>query len=544
MAFQVQQQSQFQELLGVLRRRLWQIILPMAFVLSLGIAAAIFVPYKYKVRTVIELRPVQVSSFEDVGRDQLMAYNRSFANPNLQIMHFERVRRVLEKQEWDDYVTLPRDEQIDYLQRVLRNINVRVRGGNTKNLDAPTFIDILYTDTSGARAEVFVNSLRDAYVEDVVERYRREMREERDKLQELRTEADIRLREAEKRLSDYRREHGLSLTRITDQEEDFVFKAYEEARLELDRTTRKLEGLLATRAKLEEQYEDAPEEVLDRVIDAGTSTAVEESQLELDILRLKREQEGYRPLHSRYKQLEYEILDKEQELERVRAVARRATVEEKYVPNPDKPSLYQELLASDREIERLRAEKERLDFVISSKFIEHTEQAEVLREVKLMRLDVDAKQEAYQDANRAYRRMADFVSLIQGPEGDPFDIEREGYAPRSPSEPSRVMIIGLAAFLGLGVGIGSAMLAEYSRSCFRSVNDIARVMSVPVLGAINVIETRLELRRKLLMRFAIGSSSIALIGSILVVAVIWQRQPNLLPLQVQEVIEDLRLNFR
>ena len=28
------------------------------------------------------------------------------------------------------------------------------------------------------------------------------------------------------------------------------------------------------------------------------------------------------------------------------------------------------------------------------------------------------------------------------------------------------------------------------------------------------------------------------------VAVIWQRQPNLLPLQVQEVIEDLRLNFR
>ena len=109
---------------------------------------------------------------------------------------------------------------------------------------------------------------------------------------------------------------------------------------------------------------------------------------------------------------------------------------------------------------------------------------------------------------------------------------------------ARSSIIGLAAFLGLGVGIGSALLAEYSRSCFRSVNDIARAMSVPVLGAVNLIETKMELRRKLLMRFAVGSSSIALIGSILVIAVIWQRQPNLLPTEVQEVIEDLRLNFR
>ena len=106
------------------------------------------------------------------------------------------------------------------------------------------------------------------------------------------------------------------------------------------------------------------------------------------------------------------------------------------------------------------------------------------------------------------------------------------------------MIIIASAVLGLGLGIGSALLAEYSRSCFRGVNDTARAMAVPVLGAVNLIETKLEQRRKLLTRLAIGSSSIALIGSILLIAVIWQRQPNLLPRPLTDVIEDLRLNFR
>ncbi|MDP6990133.1 MAG: Wzz/FepE/Etk N-terminal domain-containing protein, partial [Planctomycetota bacterium] len=56
MAVQVDPPGQLQEFLDILRQRVWQIVLPTLFSVSLGVGFAVVVPKKYEVTTQVELR--------------------------------------------------------------------------------------------------------------------------------------------------------------------------------------------------------------------------------------------------------------------------------------------------------------------------------------------------------------------------------------------------------------------------------------------------------------------------------------------------------
>jgi hypothetical protein len=93
---------------------------------------------------------------------------------------------------------------------------------------------------------------------------------------------------------------------------------------------------------------------------------------------------------------------------------------------------------------------------------------------------------------------------------------------------------------GLALGIGLASLAEFARSSYRSVGELASVMSVPVLGAIDTIVTRRERRRLQLSRALAGLSTAMIVGTIGWITWLWHSSPDRLPLQLQDAIEQLR----
>lgn len=541
MAIQVQQQGQLQELLGILRKRIWQIILPTAFVLSLGIAAAVFVPYKYTVKTQFELRPVLLNSFEGVAPDKVTSFNRSFANAQLQITHPERVRRVLEAQDWEDYETLGRLEQIEYQRRILRNIWVKVTPP-PKNPDASTFLQISYTDTSPQRAEQFCNALRDTYVEEVVERYRTDARDELAKLNEIKADKRNLLDDATKRLSELQQEHGLTLT--GGDRQDSKEAAYLAAQADQDRTVRELEAALARKEQLEEQYLQEPEEIRLEESDAGPDVAQALQQIDREIIQMRSEQEPYRPPHSHYQRLEAEIAQKQREREKIQALQQQTVKRFRFVPNPRRLDLQQSIDQEALKIETLRAQRERNDRLIEARRAEFQERAEVMRELAAARDAVDRHREQFSDIDRLVNRQINFVRLIDGHEGNPFELVEPGHPPSKPTSPNPVVLITVSALLGLGIGVGSALLAEYSKSCYRSVYDIARSMTVPVLGAVNTIVTRAEARRILLRKVVIVSSCLVLIGAILFVTLAWRDRPDLLGPELREIIDDIRSEFR
>ena len=62
--------------------------------------------------------------------------------------------------------------------------------------------------------------------------------------------------------------------------------------------------------------------------------------------------------------------------------------------------------------------------------------------------------------------------------------------PGGPTSPNRPMINLIGALAGLGVGLGLVALLEYRDNGLRSEDDVVSVLSLPVLAAIPVIETR------------------------------------------------------
>ena len=127
-----------------------------------------------------------------------------------------------------------------------------------------------------------------------------------------------------------------------------------------------------------------------------------------------------------------------------------------------------------------------------------------------------------------------------GPAGDPFtDLRRVEASPR-PTEPNALLISIFAVFAGLAVGLGLALAGEYSKSCFRTVTDIARVMPTPVLGTINSIVTKSQARKTGARRLVLAIGTAAFIGVTGYILWAWSFRSELLSDQVAAGIDSLR----
>ena len=86
-------------------------------------------------------------------------------------------------------------------------------------------------------------------------------------------------------------------------------------------------------------------------------------------------------------------------------------------------------------------------------------------------------------------------------------------------------------------------MAEYGRNCFRTVNDITRVMVVPVLGTVNTIVTSRERRRANLVHILIGGSTFLLIATLGFVTYAWEVDQSLLSDDLRMSLESFRRAF-
>ena len=133
--------------------------------------------------------------------------------------------------------------------------------------------------------------------------------------------------------------------------------------------------------------------------------------------------------------------------------------------------------------------------------------------------------------------------MVNGPAGNPFQILQDVEPPADPSDPDPVLILVFSLVLGIGVGLGSALVSEFSRSCFRNPADLSRVMVIPTLGVISPIVTLSQRRRRLLRRTIVAISSLALTGSVLFLTWAWAYEPNLLGSAIMDSIENFRSLF-
>jgi polysaccharide biosynthesis transport protein len=544
MAVEIEAPGQLQEFLEILKKRRWQVILPAAFILALGSAFAVLVPKKYIVETQVELRATVLEDLD--GRSSpLSSQTREAQNAALHIRAPNRVRKVIEDLKWTDYLVLSPAEQSNLVREVSRNIDVTLPRARSEGVS--TFVTIEYRDVDPQRAVQFLERLRDDWTRNEVDRGRRAVEAERAALQRRGAELAVQARAKQGELSELQSVHGLSPTqpvpgREASRDEDPLYTSFRNRLAERERLGDRLAEAEAQLTALGRQLAGVEPLVQETVVTGGIDHGQRISELELQIATLERRRESYRQGTTR-QQLTHQIKQTQATLQAVRDQERRAEERRDWVENPVYAELQSRVALHELERSRVTALLTTLEREVSLLQDDLRERNEVYASVNRIHDELNRLRAAQEDLAVQEARNRRVWELLFGPAGDPFQVIAPVAVPTAPSEPNPWLIVAFALVGGVGAGLGIAVLAEYSKSCFRGAADISRVMVVPVLGIVNTIRTRREVRRERLRRLAVGLSTGLLIGSLAFVTWAWAANPDLLSPWLREQIEEFRRIF-
>jgi uncharacterized protein involved in exopolysaccharide biosynthesis len=537
-------QSQIEEVLSLVKRRVWQVLTPAVLTAAVGVMLATLLPRKYSTMTRLELvdvsMPLQQAGVENPGfREEV------FAAP-YQIRSFERVRRVLESLEWEEFEELPPDGRFRYIQRVLRDLRVNpVEVPKTGAL----FLDIQYSDVDPNRTAQLLNELRDVYVTEKLASVRAQAERLRDELQAGVADDEEIYQQALASYEELQRRHGISPTQQApgggrQRTEDPVFERLTRAQQDLLQARTGLAAARGERTKLIEQLEAAPLKV--PAADQLERVDIEKELLEIDraIDAQRALQEGVFPPHSRWKRAQKAIERLEEEKRQLLDRAQEPPPEVRMVPNPDRDDLQARLDATEVQIAGLDGRIAELNANSAALQTQADERSEVYRRLRNSEFQVQLAMDALEITKKEFDRQRKLAEILLQPEFTPFEVTQYAFPPSSPSSPNVPVVIGGATFVGLALGLVFALLAEFGRNGFRGPADIGNTLPVPVLGVVNEIVTTGQQRARTARRALVGTTTLALAAAVLWVTWAYVRQPTLLGPDLVGLLDDMRESFR
>lgn len=535
MAVEVESKGQLQEFLEILTRRRWQVILPAAALVSLGVFVAVVVPKKYVATTVVELRQVGVS-----------ISTKESANAPLQIKSHNRVKKVVQELEHREYLSMTPTEQSEFITNTIDDLKVTLGKGVN---EGSNFVTIEYSDVQLAWAKQFVTKLRDDWIQGVVELDRLKSNDEVKRLFEEKVKNETALAREERKLTELRRAHNLSATQpvpgtTSERSEDPVFERLKRNEQQLQQLELDLEPLRARITTLKKQFADLPPFLTKSQVIAGTSNQETVRAIETQIREAEQALQGLKPANSQYKKAKDRLAVLQRELEAAQRSVTKSEMQESSVPNPEIAPLRKEIekLETD-EIEKLATIKKlKEDNLRDSARVDELQ--EVYRDMRELSASIERLSATLLDAERNYRSKQAQDNLLLSALAVPFEISQDVTSTGKPTEPNPWLIISFSIVAGLGIGLGIALLAEFSKSCFRSVAEVSRVMVVPILGQIDGIVTTREARARKLRRAAVGVSSLVFVGAVVFVTWAWAQSPDLLSQDLRDGIENLRAKMR
>lgn len=545
MAVEIESSGQIGDFLNVLRKRRMQVVMITLTVVTFGTVFAVIVPKKYVVETTVEL----LDQTGQVRNPAEAATQKEMPNSEAHIKDFNRVKMVLDEDLNDpEYGRLDQLGRNEYVEQTRRSIRVKVRDKRGKDARGSTFVDITYSDVDANRAEDFLQHITNRWVEDVVQRERNVLVRERNEYQNQVDAAQLNFDGVVQQWTDLVREMGISLTHPDElensKEEDPVFVELRRARTERELAEAELEEIRATIAAKKEKYDALERKIPEERVEDAVEFQSQIAQLELKITMMRAEQQGKTPEHSRYKVIDIEIEKLEEQVAALQGNERESQSNRVYIDNPARATLREELDQLEVEAQGIEARYQKWHVEVQEKSAAH--QAQVANRHDLLLIDArwDAARAELDEAKARLRAQDAKVRAMESAVGLPYRISKPASASAKPSEPNPWLIVGMSLFGGLGLGLAVAFVAEFSKNCYRNVQELTRVMGIPVLGAINLIETSADRRRHRLRRAMVGGSTLVFLGGVAWFTYAWALHPEQLPTSVISVVDDLRMSLR
>lgn len=545
MAFQGDTQGQIQDFLTILRKRVPQVLLICGFITTVGVCAAVLIPKKYVVSERVELRPTRIATDPILKNPQAGAVNQEVSNTEYHLKHHSRVRRVLEDLDWVDYAQLATStDQAEYINMVLRNLKVAVLE-KARN-EGSTFVDITYADVDAQRAVAFLRRLTKVWIEDVVDRDRVLIEEELNEIQNERAAIERLHKEKFEERRKLQRDLQIPSSPVGTPwaVDDPVFTELSRIKSEVEKVSESLAASTAQLDALKGQVKDIPATRPVAVPQAPNTVSQQMMQLQMQITQLRLLKDKYKPAHSLFKKTELQIQQLQEQLESLNVNSPQQQAQVTHEPNPARGLLLERVAAleaqnqSDRKLLEVLEAKER-EFAQR-----HEERLELFKRLDELDVELQSMRDQRLEIDGLYNMKLAAYNTLTRKSGVPFEIVDDPIIPPKPEVPNPYLIIAFSFVAGLALGLATAFIGEFSRNCFRSVNDVSRVMAAPVLGVVNTIVTRRERRKQRLRRAVIATSSLMIMGGMAWLTWAFTERQDLLGTDLVQTIEDVRMKFR
>jgi polysaccharide chain length determinant protein (PEP-CTERM system associated) len=321
----------------------------------------------------------------------------------------------------------------------------------------------------------------------------------------------IELEEQEAQVNRYRALYRFELP----EQLDANLRTLEQLRTELQANALRLSSLQERKASLETQLVEAKFMVLD----GGRSSegqqgvpawkSLENRKLQLEELRTR-----YSDKHPDVVRLRKEIqsLEGEAEIQQSQTKGSSST-EASPVRNPVQQTLLKQVADLDSEINSLQSTNELLRGRIAS-YQARVDNAPV-RAIELSKISraYDITVKKYQDLEGKSLDSLLSENMEKNQKGEQFQVVDPANFPQKPAMPNRQRIFLLGLLLGLGGGVGAALLLENLNTSFKKNEDLDGYINVPLLAVLPTVATR---GRVLEQRRALGMLAVASVGALAV----------------------------
>lgn len=545
MAVEVEGTSQLEEFLGILKRRAWWIVVPTVVIGTLGIAFAVIVPKQFVSIARVLVRDAPGVSTQSPGGTASRSEGQMA--PAL-IRSPERINQVLAELRWPEYLEMTIDEKDEYRRELSANLGVDLEA--VPNNAGAQIVNMRFGDTDPQHAYGFLRTLVITWKNDVQKRHQESLKAKLKANTEQQARLENERVELQKEMDLLKRAHGLPPERVRDDRGRTSFSsslADEVLELEVQQT-RALEAERALQRELDaltKEFEAEPQWIPgSQVVAATDNTARQIAGLEAARAAEIASLDGLTPQNRTYKLAQKKIRDIDRQLNELRGLdavgqPRRDT----QVLNPRWGEL-STALTKKREALRNAEERRKSD----------AETLEVLRErrnnltqaisaLELMEARFDEVGVALESIAKDRSRLEEDVAFTETDAGQFFEDLELPTVPKKATKPNPLIIAVLSILGGLALGLGVAVLSEFSRNTFRSGRDLSRVMVVPVLGTVNRIVTRRQRSRLFFARTALAVGTATFVLAVGYVTWAWAYDPDALSEPVRRAIQGIREPF-
>lgn len=526
-----------EEIVKIIIRRRWFIIIPFCLALIIGMYFAFTMPKIFQANTLILVEPQRVptSYVQSVVTMDISSRLRTISEQVMSRTNIERIIETYKMFAGPEYQKMFLEDKIE---SVRKRISVDVRRSST--------FSISFKGKDPEKVKNVANALATYFIDENLK-----VREAQavgtsvfldDELKTMRT----RLEESERKLMAYRQKYMGELPDQLDANLN-VLTRYSEQLIENQKALREAKGMLAALEKQVSEAQNAqtatpgfdPSSFLDFDDDDAEGDA-EVGRLKEKLATLKTRYTDRHPdvlrLAGMIKKLEDEMIAATKAAEEAAGPEPEST--ELELPPVDYMALQRSQLEDSRrqikvmELEILELEK-KID--IYQKRVENTPKRE--EELLSIKRDYDNIKGIYESLLNRRLEAEISVNMEKKQKGEQFRIIDPARFPEKPISPNLQRLLLMTIAMGLGLGGGIVVLLEYLDTSYRNKEDIESALGIPLLAAVpSILQPKDKRRQRLAFVFSIVSicSSLTLLAAF---AVITLKGPEKVVAFVRSIIQ-------